>query len=81
MKDWLPMTARNRVALGIAMLTMGIFKNELELRRDLEIKKIMGGDDMTPYEAGTLVPKRPHLADLNNVKQPKACVGALDMEL
>ncbi len=47
----------------------------------LEIKKMMGRDDVTPYEAGTLVPKRPHLADLNNVKQPKACVGALDMDL
>lgn len=49
MKDWLPMTVRNRVALRIAMLSMGIFKNELELRRDLEIKKIMGGDVMAPY--------------------------------
>ncbi len=56
MKEWLPMTVRNRVALRIAMLSMGIFKNELELRRDLEIKKIMGGDVMAPYEAGTLVP-------------------------
>ena len=58
-----------------------IFKNELGLRRELEIKKMMGRDDVTPYEAGTLVPKRPHLADLNNVKQPKAYVDALDMDV
>lgn len=49
MKDWLPVTVRNRVALRIAMLAMVIFKNELELRRELEIKKMMGGDDMAPY--------------------------------
>lgn len=39
--------------IALTMLTvflvMMIFKNELELRHDLEIKKIMGGDVMAPY--------------------------------